>query len=166
MEAFRDIKGYENLYQISNKGNVRSLLTNKILIGGTDLQGYKIVTLRKDKKNHTKTVHRLVAQAFLPNPNKLPCVNHKDENKQNNVIDNLEWCSYSYNLNYGSRTIRKNRKTVYQYDKEGNLLNVYSGVCEAAKINGISAGNLTFASKHKKINGDPRTIGGYIWKIK
>ena len=107
MEAFRDIKGYENLYQISNKGNVRSLLTNKILIGGTDLQGYKIVTLRKDKKNHTKTVHRLVAQAFLPNPNKLPCVNHKDENKQNNVIDNLEWCSYSYNLNYGSRTIRK-----------------------------------------------------------
>ena len=100
-EIWKDIKGYEGKYKVSNLGNVYSYLTNKKLKPGID-KGYLKVNLRKDGKTKQFTVHRLVAQAFLTNDNDYPCVNHKDENPSNNNVDNLEWCTYEYNNNYGT----------------------------------------------------------------
>ena len=109
---WRDIPGYEGKYQVSNTGQVRSLNYNhtgktKILKQGTTIHGYKQVILYKDGKHKRYSVHRLVAQAFIPNPNNLPQVNHKDENKTNNVAWNLEWMSHKDNCNYGTRNKRR-----------------------------------------------------------
>ena len=96
---WKDIKGFEGLYQISDKGEVKSLIRNKILKLTQDKDGYLTVGLKGKKFK----VHRLVAEAFIDNPNNYPCVNHKDENKKNNSVDNLEWCSIKYNINYGNK---------------------------------------------------------------
>lgn len=117
-EIWKDIKGYEGYYQVSNFGKVRSLNRSIYRKNGRkqsfkdqelkfhDKHGYLGINLRKDGKIKSCTVHRLVAEAFIPNPYNLPQINHKDENKYNNRIDNLEWCSSSYNMNYGTRTYR------------------------------------------------------------
>lgn len=119
-EIWKDVKNYEGLYEISNLGNVRSLdkiinganqfgckyknrKKGKILKQHINKQGYKKVILVNNNKAKNFQVHRLVAEAFLPNPSNLPQVNHKDENKQNNCVENLEWCNSSYNINYGNR---------------------------------------------------------------
>ena len=115
-EEWKDIVGYENLYQVSNLGNVRSL--DKVIMRkhGESLtvrgrvlkpmiiKGYCYVRLNDCGNWKTEQIHRLVAQAFIPNPDNLPEVNHKDENKSNNRADNLEWCTHNYNVNYGQRT--------------------------------------------------------------
>ena len=115
-EIWKDIEGYEGFYQVSNKGRVKSLkrkicsnsnhkyntLSEKLLKlsgGGKYIQ----VILCKDGKTSAKLVHRLVAQAFIPNPNNYPVINHKDENKKNNDVRNLEWCTYKYNNEYNGR---------------------------------------------------------------
>ena len=109
-EIWKDIEGYEGEYQISNYGNVKSLNylrtgKERILKPGKNRGGYYYVQLYKNKaKNHY--IHRLVAQAFIKNPRNLPQVNHKDENKSNNRVDNLEWCMPIYNANYGTRNKR------------------------------------------------------------
>lgn len=105
-EEWKTISGYEN-YQVSNFGKVKSLGNDKakkekILKSSTTKKGYQIVGLFKDKKRKLLYVHRLVANAFIPNPNNLPQVNHKDENPSNNHISNIEWCDCKYNINYGS----------------------------------------------------------------
>lgn len=114
MEVWRDIKGFEGMYQVSNYGNVRSLLSGEptIIAGGKSSSGYHNVTLRHQGERICMMVHRLVAQNFIPNPNSLPCVNHKDEVKTNNHVNNLEWCTYKYNANYGTSPDRiSNSKT-------------------------------------------------------
>jgi len=112
-EVWKDVAGYEGYYQVSNLGNVRSL--DRFVNGNVGqpkrqkgkaviprLRGkYLAVTFSKENRTKTISVHRLVANAFVENLNKYPCVNHKDENKLNNNADNLEWCTYSYNINYG-----------------------------------------------------------------
>lgn len=110
-EIWRNIEGYEGLYQVSNQGNVRSLNYKQtgmvqVLKPGKHTRGYLLVTLYKDGKAKGCKVHRLVAQAFLPNPDNLPQVNHKDENPSNNRVENLEFCTAKYNTNYGSRNQR------------------------------------------------------------
>lgn len=111
-EVWKDIPNYEGLYQVSNLGRVKALARNfprydggvirrKERIMNQTLNTYYYVQLRRDRKNIHFSVHRLVCMAFHPNPNNYPCVNHKDENKLNNNSDNLEWCTYKYNLNYG-----------------------------------------------------------------
>lgn len=110
-EIWKDIPGYESKYQVSNLGNVRSLnylRTGgiKLLTQGTDKRGYKRVGLYKDGKRKRYLVHRLVAMTFISNYDDLPQVNHKDENKANNCVDNLEWCDAKYNMNYGTRNER------------------------------------------------------------
>ena len=107
-EFWADVKGYEGLYQVSNLGHVKSLNYNhgkkhKIMVGGIDRYGYRYYTLSKNKKTQNFWGHRLVAMAFIPNPENLPQINHKDENKQNNTMSNLEWCNSKYNSNYGTR---------------------------------------------------------------
>lgn len=106
-QFWKDIPGYEGLYQVSNTGRVRSLNYNgtrktKVLKQGTNKDGYKRIKLYKDGKFKVYLVHRLVALAFIPNPNNYPIINHKDENRWNNNVDNLEWCTYKYNSNYGN----------------------------------------------------------------
>ena len=118
IELWKDIKTYEGLYQVSNLGNVKSV--DRYIYAGDNsnhkyqhikehylkLNGgrkYIQVILCKNGKTKAFLVHRLVAEAFIPNPNNLPCVNHKDENPKNNHVDNLEWCTYSYNNTYNGR---------------------------------------------------------------
>lgn len=118
-EIFVGIKGYEGKYLISNFGRVASLLTTrgrirntplilKTFISGKNKSGYDEVRLGKNTKN--KTIHRLVAEAFLPNPLNLPEINHKDEDKRNNCVENLEWCDRKYNANYGT-TLERTRRS-------------------------------------------------------
>lgn len=129
-EFWKDIEGYEGLYQISSTGKIKSLsryvkcghrgfegkrlIKEKIMKPYLMPMGYLTVSLRKNNIDRQYFIHRLVARTFIPNPNDLPCVNHKNENKVDNCIDNLEWCTYSYNDNYGNRNskISESRKGI------------------------------------------------------
>ena len=107
MEIWRKIEGFDN-YSVSTHGRVRNDMTNHIL--KLNYRTYPMVTLYNPERN-LLYVHRLVAQTFIPNPDNCPCVNHKDEDKQNNNVDNLEWCTYQYNLTYGTRIQRAIKKS-------------------------------------------------------
>ena len=124
-EIWRDIKNLENYYQISNLGRVRSItrkaktkilnnnyrtIEGQLISPAKTRDGYLKVTLSKNHKRYYFRVHRLVAEAFIDNPNNYPVVNHKDENKLNNRVDNLEWCTNKYNCNYGTRNKRISNK--------------------------------------------------------
>lgn len=123
--VFKPIKGYEGLYYITENGKIYSSIQNKWLKTWADSQGYLVVNLQGEQKK----IHRLVAEAFIPNPDNLPVVNHKDENKSNPSVDNLEWCTYKYNNNYGTckerrkETIARKRK-IKQIDKFELLTNI------------------------------------------
>lgn len=163
-EIWKDIENYYGLYQVSNMGNVKSLNYNhtkeeKILRLGVDRNGYLIVNLYKNGKCKSLRVHRLVLRTFNPveNMDKLD-VNHKDENKQNNCLSNLEWCSRSYNNNYGSRT-QRTEKPVVQLDPTTNkVINVYRSSMEA-KRQGFKNHNIS-----KCCNGKRKTHKGYKWQ--
>ena len=162
------IPDYGNMYLVSNYGDIKSLKNGheKILSQMTSRDGYKTVYLTKFGKSKTKLVSRLVAQAFIPNPNNLPEVNHKDEDKSNNKIDNLEWCTHKYNSNYGTRTARiipktidKTRKPVDQYNDDGVLIKEWYSTNEAARTLGIIQQNITKCCQGKRYHA-----GGYVWK--
>ena len=117
-EIWKDIPNFEGYYQASNLGRIRSVTRKaKVKILHNDFRtikgqlispaitkdGYLKVSLSKNHKRYYFKVHRLIAQTFIPNPHNYPVINHKDENKQNNCVNNLEWCSIKYNCNYGSR---------------------------------------------------------------
>lgn len=138
-EVWKDVKGYENLYQISNlgrlkslskKGNYKNEYIRKTL---TDIKGYSVCNLVKDKKYKYVRIHRLVAQAFIPNLENKPQVNHKDGNKQNNCVNNLEWCTNSENQLHAIKMgLRKNeniskgrKKEINQYDLNGNYITFF-----------------------------------------
>ena len=104
MEEWKNVIGYEGLYEVSNIGNVRNVRRNTLLKLSKTNYGYIQVYLYKNGIRTGLKVHRLVAQAFIPNPDNLPQINHLDEDKTNNRVDNLEWCSHKYNVNYGHRT--------------------------------------------------------------
>ena len=167
VELWKDIAGYENLYQVSNLGNVVSLKHKKpfILKPQKDDKGYLRVVLRIFNKTPKWCfVHRLVAKAFIENPNNYPIINHKDENPLNNNVENLEWCSYQYNINYGTAIERRAKKRsipILQFDKNGILLNEYQGISDAARKTGINAGGICSVCK-----GKLKSAGGYAWKYK
>lgn len=176
-EIWKDIKGYEGLYQVSNLGNVKSLnygrtCKERILIPCKKPNGYLNVELSKNCICKKFYVHRLVAKAFIENPDNLPQVNHIDENKLNNRVDNLEWCSYEYNNNYGTHNERmlKTRKLrnsknaerpVLQFTKDCKFVNEYPSIREAARCTGINHSHICSCCK-----GLLKTAGGYIWKYK
>ena len=103
-EIWKDIVGYEGLYQVSNLGNVKRInffKKERFVIPCSKGSGYLYVSLSKNNKQKNFYIHRLVATAFIENPDNLPVINHKDENRSNNIVDNLEWCTQKYNCNYG-----------------------------------------------------------------
>lgn len=155
-EIWKDILGYERLYQVSNFGRVKSLNYHRMsfekILKQFYKNGYYFVTLVKNKIHISYLVHRLVAQAFIDNPDNLPQVNHKDENKLNNSVDNLEWCDASYNINYGNRNKRvaiKKSKKVYQYDLNGNLIKEWSSITECEK-EGFNRSNIINCCQGKR----------------
>ena len=119
MEVWKDIEGYEGHYKISNKGNVYSCFSKTNMKIQKRKNNYKYIDLFKHNKRKRFSIHRLVAQAFIPNIYNYKEINHKDENPLNNNVDNLEWCSHKYNMNYGTRIKRavKKRKLKDNYKK-------------------------------------------------
>lgn len=167
-EIWKDVIGYEGLYLISNNGNVMSLNYHglgyqRIIRQSTSCYGYKVVGLSKNGHSSQKFVHRLVAEAFIPNPFGFPQVNHRDEVKINNNVDNLEWCTNRYNVNYGTareRMIKKKKKNiVLQYDLSCNLLQTYESIAEAARCTGLCRAHISACYRGKN-----RTHGGFFWR--
>lgn len=162
-EIWKDILGYEGLYQVSNFGRVKSLKFGKerILKLIKDKDGYFIVNLYKNKKIKSFRVHRLVAEAFIDNPDNLPQVNHKDENPSNNVVSNLEWCNAKYNINFGTRSkkvSKKLSKPVLQYTLDGEFVREWKSYSEC-KRNGFNHVDMVCRGKRK-------SCGGFIWRYK
>ena len=184
-EEWKDIPNFKGMYQISNLGRVKSLQRfeidnrhkgqlriryGRILKQATDKGGYKIVVLSKDAKPHRWLVHRLVAIAFIPNPNNYPIINHKDMIRDNNKVSNLEWCTTAYNNSYGDAQERRTKslkgkpfecfwKKVAQYTIDGKLVKVWDSIVQAKRETGI--GHIS-----EVCCGSPHchTAGGYIWK--
>ena len=108
----KDIPGYEGLYAATRDGRIWSHRRKKFMKASGEPNNYKVIWLSKDKKSSCPYVHRLIALTYIPNPDNLPCVNHKDEHKDNNHVDNLEWCTQEYNVRY-SGTAGRPSKPVY-----------------------------------------------------
>ena len=179
-EIWKPCKGFEEFYEVSNTGHVRSiaLYSDKhkrvikrkhpvIKAEETTHDGYKRVLLCLYGVHHHCAVHRLVAQTFIPNIDGLPEVNHKDENTQNNSVGNLEWCSRKYNANYGTHPkrikerMRKNHPTakpVIQFDISGNKVREWKSQKEAARYLGIRSENISRCCKGKN-----HQAAGYYW---
>lgn len=173
-EVWKDIPGFNGYYQVSSFGRVKSLArkTNNqygkndfILSPGwihNKENGYLFVCLCKNGLKKRFLVHRLVAEAFIPNPDNLPQVNHKDENQRNNCVENLEWCGCDYNINYGNRTYKaafKKSIPVFQYTKSGVFVKEYCSAVEAERKTGICSQNIS-----KCRAGKLPSAGGYLWR--
>ena len=161
-EIWHDIDGYEGLYQISNKGRVKSLYkgSERILKPRDNGRGYLRVQLTKENTSKHIRVHRLVARAFIPNPYNLPEINHIDENKKNNSVENLEWCDRRYNVNYGTRNERVSRK-ILQYSKSGEFIREWQGAREVERVLGIDNSHINACCR-----GKLKSAYGFIWKYK
>ena len=163
-EYWKDKKDYEGQYQLSNLGRVKSIKFGKEIILKQNIRrGYYYVVLSKNGIVKNYFVHRLVAEAFLDNPDNLPCVNHKDENKLNNNVDNLEWCDRLYNVRYGTgieRRSKKRSKPVLQYDLEGNFIKEWVSINECVR-NGYNQGNVAACCR-----GERKYHKDCIWRYK
>lgn len=156
-----DVKGYEGIYAITSCGKVWSYRRQKFLTPFYNTKGYLKVDLWKNGKVKTFSVHRLVAEAYIPNPDNLPQVNHKDECKTNNCLQNLEWCDCKYNINYGTgieRAANSRKKPILQFDLNGNFIREWE--C-TADIGREVSGHICNCLKGRK-----PTAYGYIWKYK
>lgn len=180
-EEWRDIQGYEGLYQVSNLGRVKSLDKTIVMADGRNrhqkekilkLQinkyGYYVITLWNNKVSKQVKVHRLVAIAFIPNPENLPQVNHIDEDKLNNKTGNLEWCTALENNHHSNIAIRRHiigteasKKPVSQYEINGTLVASYESASEASRQIGKPQGRSSIC---KCCNGQLNTYNGYVWK--
>lgn len=179
--VWKSINGFEGYYEISDTGCVRSVDRDIIAKNGMKyhLKGkmmkltpairkdrisdsnYIVVNLRKYGKSHVIPVHILVAKAFIPNPDNLPTVNHKDGNKSNNVVENLEWTSYAENNIHALRNnLRKPRgNPIAQKTDEGLVVGVYKSTNEASRVTGISIASISHC-----LNGHTNHAGGFVWE--
>ena len=179
-EVWKEIPDFP-MYMVSNKGRIKTLKkiyycgnhkskrieSEHIISEVTMKDGYKRVSLSNNGLRKSFLVHRLVAKIFISNPNNLPQVNHKDEDKTNNSVDNLEWCDSKYNSNYGSRNIRASKslyckgksKTIGQYTLEGKLIRIWCSATEAARKLGYNQGLIDMCCKGKR-----NKHKNYIWK--
>ena len=162
MEIWRDIKGYEGLYVISNHGKVKSLITNKLLSPQDNGVGYLKVELWKDKIGTKKYIHRMVATAFLPNPNHKSEVNHKDSNPSNNRVSNLEWVSSSENTKHA--VYKHALKAWGNPAKPIEAINIESGA--VIKFATISEAERTLGSRHitDVLKGKRNQCKGYTFR--
>ena len=165
-EIWCPVKNYENLYEVSNQGRVKSIGYGKerILKPGINTQGYLQVVLCKNGEKNNCVIHRLVAQTFIPNPDNLPEVNHKDEDKTNNSVLNLEWCDRKSNCNYGNRNKRiseKRSKPVLQYTKSGEFVKEWKSATDVQRTLGYLHNNISNCC-----NGKRKSAYNYIWKFK
>lgn len=150
MEIWRDCKGYEGLYQVSNMGRVWSVLSQKYLTGCKTAYGYLFIHIKaKNGKYKYEYIHRLVALTFLDNPQHLPQVNHKNEIKTDNRVENLEWCSAEYNMNYGSVKYIKAKK-VKCYDYQTKEIREYNSLTEASEDTGVSISMISLCCNGKR----------------
>ena len=160
MERWKSIAGYEGLYEVSDLGRVKSLWygKEKILKPGKTHDGYLQVNLYKDGQRKMQLVHRLVAEAFIQNPNNLETVNHKDEVKTNNVASNLEWMSQTDNVAYSRPQLAM--RSVQMFDKKtGELLATFPSTNEAERVTGIAHQSISECCNEKR-----KSAGGYVWK--
>lgn len=186
-EEWRDVVGYEGLYQVSNLGRVKSLrrrlkhsdgrlrfYPEKIIKDLNTGTGYRHVCLYQNKRRKQSYVHRLVAEAFIPNPNNFGDVNHIDGCKTNNHYQNLEWCSRSKNIKHAydnglksshlSEAIKHRSRIVLQYTQDGELIAQYTSASKAAKKNRFNQGNISKYCRGE--NKRKATYKGYIWRYK
>ena len=153
------------LYQVSNLGRVKSLYFNKEKILTTHTcKGYQRVGLSKNKKQTLYFVQRLIAEAFIPNPDNLPEVNHKDENKVNNCISNLEWCNHNYNSNYGTRKDRISKTHINHPNLSKPVKCIETGVIYPSAHEAARQTNLNFSMICAVCRGDRNKTGGYHWQ--
>ena len=181
-EIWKDVVGYDGRYQVSDKGNVRSVARKDSIgrkCGGRmlkptyDKDGYLRVNLCKNGKQKTRFIHRLVAGAFIPNPNGYSEINHRDENKVNNYANNLEWCTREHNVNHGTlieRSAQARSKKVKATNIETNEVITFNSTVEAGR-KGYDQGGVTKACRGvykgragKLVGGDGRTYRGYKWE--
>ena len=157
----KDVVGYERLYAVTSCGKVWSYKRKKFLKPRDNGHGYLYVCLCKDGQRKWCRVHRLVAQTYLPNPENLPQVNHKDENKSNNCLQNLEWCDAKYNINYGNcitKFSNSKKIPILQYTLDGEFLREWPSATDVGKE---VKGHICDCAK-----GKLKTAYGYIWRYK
>ena len=179
-EIWLDISGYEGVYQVSNYGRIKSLCRHtKNQFGKTEqvlslslnkTTGYMQVSLTLNRKHKTHLVHRIVAQTFIPNPNNLRCINHKNENKTDNRVENLEWCTHKYNLEYSNNITAMHNKhyqiPVLQFDRSGVFLKEWPSATEAVDV--LCLPKDAIGNIRSLCNGDTKrkTAYGFIWRNK
>ena len=163
VETFVKIEGFEK-YEVSNLGKVRNIKSGRILKPSLNKNGYLMHHLYGYDKQEYLPLHRIVATAFIDNPEGKPQVNHIDENKLNNDLSNLEWCTVRENMIHGTRTKRiaeKLSKKIVQLDLNDNVLNEFESMTQAEQKTGASASHIS-----KCCNGKLKSAGGYKWRKK
>ena len=174
-EIWKDIKGYEGLYQVSSLGRFRSMSYSRVMSNGVERRyeeklltpyestdGYLLVNLSNGKTRTSYKAHRLVAEAFVKNTLNLPLVNHRNENKQDNRAENLEWCTNRYNLKYGTTQKRRVEKIgwkVRQFKLDGTYIRTYVSMRAAARLLKIPMSGI-----YDNCNGKTKSYKGYIFK--
>jgi hypothetical protein len=163
MEEWRTIPDFPN-YEITETGKIRHKEKKKTRKASPSKRGYPVISLRKDGKHYLRTIHILVAKTFIPNPENKPEINHKDGNKWNYNINNLEWTTRKENADHARRTgLHKSdgQKRVAQFDRNGMILNVFDSVTNASKETGIGRCNISAVARG---NTRAKTAGGYYWR--